>query len=82
MAVDNDIIQYRFIKDNRNKNNKLCYICGEKEEIHLKELKFFGSSLNNNINDEINNNENNVEENKNDFIGNIRKSKEKELKIL
>ena len=53
-------------------------ICREKEEIHLKELRFFGRSINNNINVEINNNKNNIEENNNDFIVN-RKSKEKEL---
>ena len=40
MANVNNIIQHRFIKDNRNMNNKLCYICGEREEIHLKELNF------------------------------------------
>ena len=40
MGIDNGIIQHRFIKDKRNINNKLCYIFGESEEIHLKELNF------------------------------------------
>ena len=78
MAIDNGIIQHRFIKDNRNKNNELCYICGEKEEIHLKELNFFGRSINNN-NSEINNDKNNDGENKNDSVVNIRNPKEKEI---
>jgi len=46
MAIENGIIQHRFVPD-RNNSNKLCYICGEAEEIHLKELK---TNLNNNIN--------------------------------
>ena len=37
MSIENDIIQHRFVKD-RNPSNKLCYICGEYEENHLKEI--------------------------------------------
>ena len=55
MAIENGIIQHRFVQD-RNSSNKLCYICGEAEEIHLKELN---ANLNNNIN--INYKENNLE---------------------
>ena len=45
MAIENGIIQHRFVQD-RNSSNKLCYICGEPEEIHLKELNI---SSNNHI---------------------------------
>ena len=38
MAKENGIIQHRFIKNRRDLNNILCYICGEKEEIHLKDI--------------------------------------------
>ena len=38
MAKENGIIQHRYIKNRRDLNNILCYICGEKEEIHLKDI--------------------------------------------
>ena len=38
MSIENGIIQHRFVKDKRNISNKMCYICNENEEIHLKEL--------------------------------------------
>ena len=60
MAIDNGIIQHRFVKDKRNLNNKLCFICNENEEIHLKELNFINSSNSiNTFNFINNNNENN-----------------------
>ena len=78
MAVENNIIQHRFIKDNRNKNNQLCYICGEKEEIHLKELNFFVRSINSNNNSEISNsNKNNIEQNNNNFFDEEKSPQEK-----
>ena len=82
MAIDNGIIQHRFIKDNRNKNNKLCYICGEIEEIHLKELSFSGRSFNSNNNNteiNINNNKNNIEQNNSDHFENLKNQKGNEL---
>ena len=68
MAINNGIIQHRFVKDNRDINNKLCYICGEDSKIHLN---FIGRSLRinrssdsisdyNSNNDKINNNKNNI----------------------
>ena len=54
MAINNGIIQHRFVKNNRNNNNKLCYICGEDEKNHLKEL-----NVNNSINDSNNSINNN-----------------------
>ena len=59
MAIDNGIIQHRFVKDKRNLNNKLCFICNENEEIHLKELNFINSNNSINTFNFINNNENN-----------------------
>ena len=62
MAIVNNIIQHRFIKDNRNINNKSCYICGEDEIIHLKELNINNRNNNNqdnNDNNEINKSDNN-----------------------
>ena len=38
MSIENGIIQHQFVKDKRNISNKMCYICNENEEIHLKEL--------------------------------------------
>ena len=38
MAKENGIIHHRYIKNRRDLNNILCYICGEKEEIHLKDI--------------------------------------------
>ena len=75
MAIENGIIQHRFVKDNRNINNKLCYICGESEEIHLKELNYIhiNNNSNNNINhnfengNNINNNINNISDKQNDI---------------
>ena len=37
MAIENGIIQHRFIQD-RNNSNNLCYICGEQQKMHLNEL--------------------------------------------
>ena len=38
MAIENGIIQHRFVHNNKDTLNDICYICGEKNEIHLKEL--------------------------------------------
>ena len=56
MDIENGIIQHRFIKD-RNNSNNICYICGEEEKKHLKELN---NEIIKNIN---NNNEEKVENN-------------------
>ena len=65
MSIENDIIQHRFVKD-RNPSNKLCYICGENEENHLKDF---------------NNNNNNLEkieeENKNEETNSIQNNDKK-----
>ena len=57
MSTENGIIQHRFIKDRRNASNIMCYICGESEENHLREL-----NINNSTNS--NNNQINLEDNK------------------
>ena len=57
MSTENRIIQHRFIKDRRNTSNIMCYICGESEEKHLREL-----NINNSTNS--NNNQINLEDNK------------------
>ena len=54
MAIENGIIQHRFVY-NRNTSNNICYVCGNEKGIHLKEL---------NININVNNKENSLEENK------------------
>ena len=53
MSVENGIIQHRFLQNNRNINDKLCYICGENKSIHLNEINInetFDKESNNNIN--------------------------------
>ena len=52
MAIENGIIQHRFVH-NRSSSNNTCYICGEEKGIHLKELNI-----------SINANENSLEENR------------------
>ena len=75
MPINNGIIKHRFVKDNRDLNNKLCYIRGEKAGIHLnfisKSLRISrsssdSSSNNSNINKNNNseNNSNNIDSNK------------------
>ena len=50
MVEENGIIQHRFIKNRRDISNKLCYICGFQEKLHLKE---FNININKNeINEE------------------------------
>ena len=51
MSKIHGIIQHRFIRDSRKKSNKMCYICGEKKEIHLKDLNI-GNNINNNEEDQ------------------------------
>ena len=58
MSVENNIIQHRFVQNNRNASDELCYICSEKKENHLKELNI--SDFEDNINRNQNNNNNNV----------------------
>ena len=58
MSVENNIIQHRFVQNNRNVSDELCYICSEKKENHLKELNI--SDFEDNINRNQNNNNNNV----------------------
>ena len=55
MAIENGIIQHRFVL-NRNTSNNICYICGEKQNIHLKELSI-----------SLNVNENSIEVSKKDL---------------
>ena len=55
MAIENGIIQHRFVH-NRNTSNIICYICGEKQNIHLKELSI-----------SLNVNENSIEVSKKDL---------------
>ena len=62
MAIENGIIQHRYLQDRRNNTNKLCYICGESKEIHLNELN---NSMNINNEDKS---EKNEEENGNNEI--------------
>ena len=45
ISIENGIIQHQFIPD-RNISNNLCYICGNIQKMHLKEL-----NINNNKND-------------------------------
>ena len=54
MAIENGIIQHRFVY-NRATSNNICYVCGKEKGIHLKEL---------NININVNSNENKLEEDK------------------
>ena len=58
MEIENGIIQHRFIRDNKDVYNKSCFICGENEDIHLKELNFIhpNNNINRNINNEFKNN--------------------------
>ena len=63
MVEENGIIQHRFIKNRRDISNKLCYICGFQEELHLKE---FNININKNeINEEEKVNKNNYNNKKN-----------------
>ena len=47
MAIENDIIQHRFIKD-RNNSNNICYICGEHQQKHLSDIIRWENINNNN----------------------------------
>ena len=67
MSIENNIIQHRFVKD-RNPLNKLCYICGENEENHLKDF--------NNINNIEKIEEENRNEETNSIQNNDKKSEE------
>ena len=46
MSSENGIIQHRFVQDKRDISNKMCYICGENEEVHLKDLNYTIKSIN------------------------------------
>ena len=64
MAIENNIIQHRFVKNNRNKSDTLCYVCGEKPEIHLKELNI-NIRGHNESNDNDSNNDEDINKSKN-----------------
>ena len=64
MAIENNIIQHRFVKNNRNKSDILCYVCGEKPEIHLKELNI-NIRGHNESNDNDSNNDEDINKSKN-----------------
>ena len=62
MDIENGIIQHRFIKD-RNNLNSICYICGEEEKKHLKELNNeIIKNINNNNEEKVENNDINIKE--------------------
>ena len=69
MAIENGIIQHRFVH-NRNISNNICYVCGKEKSIHLKELNI-------NINVDLNSNDNKLEENKKDQKENNKKDSNK-----
>ena len=48
MSVENGIIQHRFVFNRRVPNN-ICYICGEEEKYHLKELNNSNEDYKNNL---------------------------------
>ena len=64
MAIENGIIQHRFVH-NRSTSNNICYVCGKEKGIHLKELII-------NINENCN--ENSLEEKKIDQKENNKKN--------
>ena len=49
MSIENGIIQHRFVF-NRKIPNNICYICGEEEKNHLKELNSINEDFKNNLN--------------------------------
>ena len=54
MAIENGIIQHRFIQE-RNNSNDICYICGERRRKHLNERNDLIDDDNNiNNNNDIN----------------------------
>ena len=55
MSTQNGIIQHRFVH-NRNTSNNICYICGEEQDIHLKELSININSNENTLEDQKENN--------------------------
>ena len=67
MAIENGIIQHRFVY-NRNTSNNICYVCGKEKGLHLEEL---------NINVDIDSNYNKLEENKKDQKENNKKDSNK-----
>ena len=67
MAIENGIIQHRFVY-NRTTSNNICYVCGKEKGIHLREL---------NININVNSNENKLEEDKKNQKENNKKNSNK-----
>ena len=59
MAIENGIIQHRFIPE-RNAINNICHICGENRNIHLNELNNSIDSESEKIKNEEKNNNNEV----------------------
>ena len=53
LSEENGIIQHRFVQNRRDLSCKFCYICGDDEKHHLKELN--ANRNNNNNENKINN---------------------------
>ena len=80
MSEINGIIQHRFVQNRRDLSCKFCYICGDDEKHHLKELNVNRTNINNNDN-KINNKNDKEEEkivyknqNNNININNLKKN--------
>ena len=69
MAIDDGIIQRRFVRNRHSSKNK-CYICGEARDIHLKESDNNQNNLKNIKEDEKEDNENNISSIQNSEITN------------
>ena len=85
MDIENGIIQHRFIKD-RNNSNNICYICGEEEKKHLKELnnEIIKNINNNNKEEKVENNDIDTKEElepNNDVDSKERKEKNNDIDI-
>ena len=84
MDIENGIIQHRFIKD-RNNSNNICYICGEEEKKHLKELNNeIIKNINNNNEEKVENNDIDTKEElepNNDVDSKERKEKNNDIDI-
>ena len=81
MSVDNGIIQHHFLQNNRNMEDKLCYICNENRENHI------GQNNINNHENHMDNNENNVNNNiqiiiNNNDINNINEIDNQENNVI
>ena len=71
LNINNGIMQHHFVQERENNNSEICYLCGEKKEIHLDNNENITNEIKNSISFEISNSKKDSLKKTCDICGNL-----------